>query len=103
MEVIRLLASELWPGQVTLVTRSEVEDAERKQREALRVQLLAALPPREAAMFEFFEVCPLTSLKAAYRHAATQLHPDKQNGDSDKMSKLNAAWDKLEKELNGNT
>lgn len=99
MEVIKLLATELWPGQVTIVTRQEVEDAEKKMREAQRLAILQALPTRERAMFEFFEVCPLECLAAAYKRAAMLLHPDKQGGDANKMSQLNAAWSKLEKEL----
>jgi L-lactate utilization protein LutC len=99
MEVIRLLASELWPGQVTVVSKQQVEDAERSAREQQRIAVLAVLPERERAMFEFFEVCPLECLSAAYKRAATLLHPDKQNGDGDTMARLNAAWSKLEKEL----
>jgi hypothetical protein len=52
----------------------------------------------EDAMVAFFMLLSYDAAKQAYRRAAQDLHPDKQNGDPVKMSKLNDLWSRLEKE-----
>lgn len=97
------LASQLWPGAVTSVTRSDAERAWKEQEAAraamLKAQREAVLSPFESALLTFCELCDSDSLKQAYRRAAQALHPDKQGGDGDKMARLNAAWFVVEQEL----
>jgi hypothetical protein len=52
----------------------------------------------EDAMIAFFSLLSYDAAKAAYRRAAMDVHPDKQQGDGTKMSKLNDLWARLEKE-----
>lgn len=101
------LARLIWPAQgaVRFVSRSEVEAQqvererlEREQREAHKQAIIQALPERERAMVSFLSLLSLDALKAAYRKAALELHPDR-GGDAAKMAKLNAAFAELEKEF----
>lgn len=96
--VIVTLASELWGANaVDVVSRASVEDAEKELAAQQRLVILAALPERERAIFEFVELLPRTALQAAYRKAALDLHPDRNEGDGEQMSKLNVAWNAVEK------
>jgi hypothetical protein len=100
MDILRQLAIELWTETcVSVTTRSEVEDAEKIQREAQQQAILQALPERERALYEFLKTLPFEAVKAAYRKAAMELHPDRNPTDGEAMSKLNAAWAKVEVEL----
>ncbi len=102
-DILFELASQLWPGAVACVPRAQAEQAFKEQEAArnamLQAQRAAVLGPFESALLAFCALCDLDSLKASYRKAATQLHPDKAGGDSDKMSKLNAAWYLIEQEF----
>lgn len=100
LDVIKQLAVELWTEAcVSVTTRASIEDAERVQREAQQQAILQALPERERALYEFLKALPFEAIQAAYTKAAMLLHPDRNVNDGDAMSKLNAAWSKLEKEL----
>lgn len=57
--------------------------------------------PLDAVIIEFVRMLPYDAAKTAYRKAAMELHPDKQSGDSSKMTTLNAAWDRIAKEVYG--
>lgn len=52
----------------------------------------------EDAIVAFFALLSYDAAKAAYRRAAQDTHPDKQNGDATKMSKLNDLWSRIERE-----
>jgi hypothetical protein len=54
--------------------------------------------PSADALTEFAVLLPRTALKAAYREAAKILHPD-HGGNERKMQRLNAAWERVEKEM----
>jgi hypothetical protein len=100
LDLLQVLATELWGAQsVVIQTRESVEDALRHQREAQHNAIIAALPERERALYEFLLALPNEAVQAAYRKAAMLLHPDRNGGDGEKMSKLNEAWSKLEKGL----
>lgn len=102
-DILHELATQLWPGGVTVLSRVDAERAYKEQEtaraQALAAQRAAVLGPFEAALLDFFACCDLESLKACYRKAATSLHPDKAGGDSDKMARLNAAWFLIEQEF----
>ena len=52
----------------------------------------------EDAIVAFFSLLSYDAARSAYRRAAQDTHPDKQNGDASKMSKLNDLWSRIEKE-----
>lgn len=98
--LLQTLATELWGASaVKIITRDEVEDALRVSQEQQRVAIMQALPPRERAIMEFIELLTLDALRAAYRKAAVELHPDRNENDGSKMASLNASWTKLENEF----
>lgn len=47
-------------------------------------------------ILEFFRLLPREAAHSAYRRAAAMLHPDA-GGSNDKMQKLNALWERIEK------
>lgn len=56
--------------------------------------------PVDAIIVEFVKLVPYDCMLKAYRAAAMQLHPDR-GGNMDKMTSLNAAWDRIQKEVYG--
>jgi hypothetical protein len=52
----------------------------------------------EDAIVAFFGLLSYDAAKQSYRRAAQDLHPDKQNGDASRMSRLNDLWARIEKE-----
>lgn len=98
--VLIALATELWgAGSVSFHSRQDVETEQAQLAKAQREAFMSALPPKERACFEFFELCSLDALRSAFRKMALELHPDRNSGDATRMAKLNAAWSVLEKEL----
>lgn len=82
--------------QPTIVTRQQAEQAQ---------QSSSATGPRrgtalDALALEFLRLLPYDAAQAAYRKAAMTLHPD-HGGDMQRMTALNAAWDRLQKEIYG--
>ena len=53
----------------------------------------------EDALVAFFGLMSYNAAKQAYRFAASELHPDKADGDPQKMAKLNELWSRIEKEF----
>jgi len=52
--------------------------------------------PLDEVLLTFVKLLPYNAARRAYLVAATELHPDKQNGDSSKMSAMNSAWTRIE-------
>lgn len=85
--------------EVACVTRQQFE-ASQQPRSNISVRSLDA---KDALLARFMKSIPYESAKAAYRHAAMFLHPDR-NKDPEamsKMSEVNALWSKIEKEVYG--
>lgn len=100
MDVVRMLAEELWtPEAVKVIHKDEVEAAIAAQAKQMREAMLSQLPQKERTVFEFVEFLSLDALKAAYRKAAIELHPDKNANDGSKMARLNEVWTRVEKEF----
>lgn len=78
----------------TVVTRQQAEAAAQSSSPSGPRR---GTPIAELAL-EFLRLMPYEATLKAYRVAAMQLHPDR-GGSMDKMSALNAAWARLEKEL----
>lgn len=103
-EMIKTLAeAKFGVGSVSFQSRTVAEQAQAQQRRASppppTVGGTAFLNPLEAAMVEFMSLMPYQALKAAYRAAALDLHPDKNQGSSEKMIRLNDLFRKLESEV----
>lgn len=79
--------------QATIITRAQAEQAS---------QSTPAGPQRGAAIAEialtFMRTAGPDAMLKAYRAAAMSLHPDR-GGSMDQMSALNAAWDRIQKEV----
>jgi len=80
---------------VVVVTRQQAEQASQSSpNNAVRGKSI------EVIALEFMRVAGADAMLKAYRAAAMTLHPDR-GGSMDKMSALNAAWDRLQKEVYG--
>ena len=81
--------------QATVITKAQAEAAS---------QSTPSGPKKNAAIaeiaLEFMRVAGPEAMLRAYRAAAMTLHPDR-GGSMDKMSALNAAWERLQKEVYG--
>lgn len=83
-------------NEVAVVTREQTEKA-KQPRQSISPSKLTGT---DAQLAEFMRLIPYESAKAAYRHAALTLHPDR-GGDMEKMAKVNALWTRIEKEVYG--
>jgi hypothetical protein len=81
-------------AQVKITTRA---DAERYANTA-RQSATSSRSPIDTAIIEFVRLTPFDAMLRAYRQAQMTLHPDK-GGDADKSARLNAAWDRVRKEV----
>jgi hypothetical protein len=81
-------------ANATVITRQQTETASQSSPSAQRGK------PLDTVIVEFVRLIPQECMLKAYRAAAMQLHPDR-GGSMDKMSALNAAWDRLQKEVYG--
>lgn len=92
LTVVETIVKGIWknPSDVMIITKAQSQKA--------------ASPPAiakskiEDAAWQFIRVLPYEAAQAAYRKAAFMLHPDR-GGDMEKMSMLNALWDKISKEV----
>lgn len=75
-----------------IITRAQAEQASQSSPTAQRGKPIADIA------LEFVRSAGLDAMTKAYRHAAMLNHPDR-GGDMSKMSALNAAWDRLTKEV----
>lgn len=100
LDFIATLATELWTAKaVKITTKKEVDEAVAAQQLAQRTAMLQMLPEKERSIMQFIDMLSLDALKAAYRKAAIELHPDKNGGDGKHMALLNEAWTRIEKEF----
>lgn len=81
----------------SLLTRQQVEAAAQQSQSAgaQRGQ------PLDAIALQFVKLVPMQAMQKAYRLAALELHPDRNQGDGSRMASLNAAWERLQKEVYG--
>jgi hypothetical protein len=87
---VRELVTKLFRQPPTVITKEQAQTASQPKS--------VMSSPLDSVIVEFFRLLPFEAAQRAYRHAATVLHPD-HGGDMTSMSKLNAAWQRLEKDL----
>jgi hypothetical protein len=81
----------LWPTEHVIISHAQAQSASAPPALA-RTAITTAIE-------EFFLLLPFDAANAAYRKAALELHPDREGGNMEKMSKLNALWDRIKKEV----
>lgn len=84
-----------------IITRQQYESQAAASQQSSTGSGAARGRPLDVVIIEFVRLLPYDAAKAAYRRAAIELHPDKNAGAADKMSTLNAAWDRISKEVYG--
>ena len=90
MEPLKNAAEKVFHSTATVVTKA--------QAEAAQVPKATAMTAIADACEAFFRLASQDEMAKAYRSAATRLHPD-HGGDMEKMSRLNALWQRISKEL----
>lgn len=80
----------------TVLTRQQVEAAQQSSPNGA-----AKTKPLPELALEFIRNAGVDAMQKAYRHAAMLNHPDR-GGDMQKMSALNSAWDRIQKEVFNN-
>lgn len=89
---IQNLAETVWSKpEVTVITREASERA---------LGSTAQKGTLDTAILSFFKLLTFDAANKAYRAAAMELHPDR-GGDMSKMSQLNAAWERIQREHYG--
>lgn len=83
-------------SEVAVVTREQTEKAQ-QPRQSISV---SKLNTTDGMLAEFMRLLPYEAARAAYRQAAILLHPDK-GGNMEDMSKVNALWTKIQKDVYG--
>jgi len=93
LPIILTAAKAVWgDGELNVVTRDQT---------ATNLPATASSSPLAAVAEQFVRALPYEAAKKAYQLAALTLHPDKPTGNAEKMSALNVAWSRIEKELYG--
>lgn len=82
------------PSNVTILTKAQVEQV----YQAPPSGVVKQLDGLDSLLAEFMHLLPFEAAQSAYRKAAFSLHPDK-GGSMEKMSRLNAIWTRIEKEI----
>jgi len=80
--------------QPTVITRQQTEQAAQSQPNGAQKRGLDIA----VVALDFMRLAGPDAMQKAFRAAAMTLHPDR-GGSMDKMSALNAAWERLQKEL----
>ena len=86
---IKIAAERVFKGQVNILTREQAERA--TSPTVVKSKTL------DEVLLEFTCLLPNDALRKAYLVAARELHPD-HGGDMEKMSRLNALWQRIETE-----
>ena len=104
-EAIRKIAESAFGiGSVSFTSRQVAEQAAKStasygRTNASNFYLTPSAGTTEDALVAFMGLVPFDAARQCYRLAAQSLHPDKPNGDPQKMAKLNELWTRIEKEF----
>lgn len=81
----------------TVITRQQTEVTQTQQQQGTNIAQRGV--PLDQVIIQFVKLVPPAAMTKAYRAAAATLHPDVNAGNSDKMTALNVAWDRIQKEV----
>jgi len=82
---------------VVVLSKQQVEAAYQQTNSSINVK---KLDTTDSLLSEFMRLIPFDAAQSAYRKASLTLHPD-HGGNMEKMSRLNAIWEKIQKEVYG--
>lgn len=82
----------------TVVSRQQAEATQQSQSKAGTAS--TRNEPIDQVIVRFVKLCPPDAMQKAFRAAAIAMHPDR-GGNANKMASLNAAWDRIQKEVYG--
>jgi hypothetical protein len=85
----------------TVVTRQQIEQQAAAQASQTGSQGAGRGLPLDAVVLQFVRTVPYNAMKKAYQLAAMELHPDRNAGNGERMATLNTAWDRIVKEIYG--
>jgi hypothetical protein len=89
---IKMLADKIFgTSNYTVITKEQTQKAS--------VPPAIASSPLDNVLVQFVKLLPYEAMRSAYRAGAIALHPDKAGGDMEKMARLNALWDRIQKEV----
>jgi len=102
-QVVKNIAETMFSAaEVSFVSKQVAEQARASQRSAPPPPVVGVmLAPLDKLLLEFMRLLPYEAARAAFRTAATSMHPDKQSGDATKMADLNAFWNQISREVYG--
>lgn len=100
-EAVKLVAEQVFGvGTVSFISKTVAEQTAQQQRNIPPPVIGGGmLSETDRALITFMRLLPYESARDAYRRAAGSFHPDRQNGDSEKMVQLNQSWSIIEREL----
>ena len=96
--MVKFLQLAYGTSEVATVSKLQYEQAQNAARS--NTNAVRKLDSKDADLAEFMHLLPYEAAREAYRKASFILHPDK-GGDMEKMSKLNALWTRIQKEIYG--
>lgn len=94
--VRKLCESSLGAGTVSFTSKQVSQQYSQAQQ---RASLSPNAQTLDTCINEFFMLLTYDAARKAYLVSAQALHPDKQGGDGQKMTRLNELWQRLEKEV----
>jgi hypothetical protein len=102
-DVVLDLSKKVWrnPGEVVCTTKDQAEKQAQAQQ-AQQNQRATSAPVHKAPLdnvyAEFMKLISFDAANAAYRKAALEFHPDRNNGQDEKMSHLNSLFTRIKEE-----
>ncbi len=102
-DVVLDLAKKVWrnPGEVVCTTKAQAEQAAQAQASSQQQRTTSApvhKAPLDQIFADFMRLISFDAANAAYRKAALEFHPDRNQGKDDKMSHLNALFTRIKEE-----
>ena len=95
---IKSLCDRVW-GSTSVMFIDASAASTNQARTGTQTPVVRRTAPLDEVLLTFVKLLPYNAARKAYLFAAQELHPDKQGGDSTKMTSINAAWTRIEQEF----